>query len=63
MLAETGHLSGEVPALTIPSSLNALIGARLDALPRARADRAAGLGRRRRVLVRAVAYLEERGTE
>jgi len=33
MLAETGHLSGEVPALTIPSSLNALIGARLDALP------------------------------
>jgi class 3 adenylate cyclase/tetratricopeptide (TPR) repeat protein len=33
MLAESGHLGGEVPALAIPTSLNALIGARLDALP------------------------------
>jgi class 3 adenylate cyclase/tetratricopeptide (TPR) repeat protein len=33
MLAEGGHLGGDVPALAIPSSLNALIGARLDALP------------------------------
>ena len=33
MLAETGHLGGDAPALAIPSNLNALIGARLDALP------------------------------
>jgi class 3 adenylate cyclase/tetratricopeptide (TPR) repeat protein len=33
MLAESGHLGGEVPALAIPTNLNALIGARLDALP------------------------------
>ena len=33
MLAESGHLGGEVPALAIPTNLSALIGARLDALP------------------------------
>ena len=33
MLAESGHLGGEVPVLAIPTSLGALIGARLDQLP------------------------------
>ncbi|HJW49408.1 MAG TPA: adenylate/guanylate cyclase domain-containing protein [Candidatus Limnocylindria bacterium] len=64
MLAETGHLGGEVPMLAIPSNLNALIGARLDALPareKRTAQQAAVVGGV--FWSGAVAYLEESDTE
>jgi class 3 adenylate cyclase/tetratricopeptide (TPR) repeat protein len=62
MLAETGHLGADVPA--IPSSLNALIGARLDALPareKRTAQQASVVGGV--FWSGAVAYLEESDTE
>jgi class 3 adenylate cyclase/tetratricopeptide (TPR) repeat protein len=64
MLAETGRLGGEVPALAIPSSLSALIGARLDALPtreKRTAQQASVVGGV--FWSGAVAYLEEGRTE